>query len=73
MTGSPPTHGGIRLEAPFKGDGHRLAPGEVVAPDERRSGEQDGARGWGAQHVVAMFGATFVFPILVGCPPSSRS
>ena len=48
----------------LKGDGHRLAPGEVVAPDERLSWGK--TVGLGAQHVVAMFGATFVFPILMG-------
>jgi len=46
------------------GDGRTLAPGEVVTPDERLS--WDRTVGLGAQHVVAMFGATFVFPILMG-------
>jgi uracil-xanthine permease len=49
------------------GDGKTLAPGEVVAPDERLS--WDRTIGLGAQHVVAMFGATFVFPILMGLNP----
>ncbi len=49
------------------GDGKTLAPGEVVAPDERLS--WDRTVGLGAQHVVAMFGATFVFPILMGLNP----
>jgi uracil-xanthine permease len=49
------------------GDGKSLAVGEVVAPDERL----DWGRtiGLGAQHVVAMFGATFVFPLVMGLNP----
>ncbi len=46
------------------GDGKTLAPGEVVAPDERLSWGR--TVGLGAQHVVAMFGATFVFPLIMG-------
>lgn len=49
------------------GDGKTLAPGEVVAPHERLS--WDRTIGLGAQHVVAMFGATFVFPVLMGLNP----
>jgi uracil-xanthine permease len=49
------------------GDGKSLAPGEVVAPDERLSWGK--TVGLGAQHVVAMFGATFVFPIIMGLNP----
>jgi uracil-xanthine permease len=50
------------------GDGRGLAPGEVVAPDERLS--WDRTIGIGAQHVVAMFGATFVFPVVMGLDPN---
>ncbi|MGH3386175.1 MAG: solute carrier family 23 protein, partial [Nocardioidaceae bacterium] len=39
-------------------------PGEVVRPDERLSWAR--TAGLGAQHVVAMFGATFVFPLVMG-------
>jgi uracil-xanthine permease len=46
------------------GDGGPLQPGEVVAPDERLSWGK--TIGLGAQHVVAMFGATFVFPLIMG-------
>lgn len=46
------------------GDGRSLAPGEVVKPDERLSWGR--TAGLGAQHVVAMFGATFVFPLIMG-------
>jgi len=44
------------------------APGEPVAPDERLSWGK--TAGLGAQHVVAMFGATFVFPIVMGLDPN---
>ncbi|WP_404352736.1 nitrate reductase [Phycicoccus jejuensis] len=50
-----------------KGDGASLGPGEVVAPDERLSWGR--TIGLGAQHVVAMFGATFVFPLVMGLNP----
>jgi uracil-xanthine permease len=42
-------------------------PGEAVAPDERLSWGR--TVGLGAQHVVAMFGATFVFPLIMGLNP----
>src|SRR5436305_5272541 len=42
-------------------------PGEVVRPDERLSWPR--TVGLGAQHVVAMFGATFVFPVIMGLNP----
>lgn len=51
------------------GDGRTVAPGAVVTPSERL--------GWpatiaiGAQHVVAMFGATFLVPLLTGFPVST--
>ncbi len=48
------------------GDGN-LQPGEVVGPTERLSWGK--TVGLGAQHVVAMFGATFVFPLLMGLNP----
>ncbi|HET8663537.1 MAG TPA: solute carrier family 23 protein [Nocardioides sp.] len=44
------------------------APGEPVAPDERLPWGK--TVGLGAQHVVAMFGATFVFPIVMGLDPN---
>ncbi|SDK94177.1 uracil-xanthine permease [Nonomuraea maritima] len=46
------------------GDGKHLTPGEVVKPDERLSWPL--MVGIGAQHVIAMFGATFVFPLVMG-------
>jgi uracil-xanthine permease len=44
------------------------APGEPVAPDERLPWGR--TVGIGAQHVVAMFGATFVFPLVMGLDPN---
>jgi uracil-xanthine permease len=49
------------------GDGRTLTPGDVVGPDERLSWGR--TVGLGAQHVVAMFGATFVFPLIMGLNP----
>ena len=46
-----------------------LAPGEVVKPNERLSWGR--TIGLGAQHVVAMFGATFLVPLLTGFPPAT--
>ena len=43
-------------------------PGEVVRPDERLAWPL--MAGLGAQHVVAMFGATFVFPVIMGLNPN---
>jgi uracil-xanthine permease len=48
-------------------DGKTPPPGGAVAPDERLSWGR--TVGFGAQHVVAMFGATFVFPLLMGLNP----
>ncbi len=50
------------------GDGKTPPLGEAVAPDERLSWPR--TVGIGAQHVVAMFGATFVFPIIMGLDPN---
>ncbi|WP_448439762.1 uracil-xanthine permease family protein [Mycolicibacterium sp. XJ2] len=46
-------------------------PGDdfVVAPDERLGWGR--TIGLGAQHVVAMFGATFLVPVLTGFPPAT--
>ena len=51
------------------GDGKTLAPGEVVEPDERLTWTR--TIGIGAQHVIAMFGATFLVPILTHFDPST--
>lgn len=44
------------------------APGEPVAPQQRLPWGK--TIGLGAQHVVAMFGATFVFPLVMGLDPN---
>ncbi|WP_110181852.1 uracil-xanthine permease family protein [Nocardioides solisilvae] len=48
------------------GDGRGVAPDALVRPDERLSWPR--TLGFGGQHVVAMFGATFLVPILTGFP-----
>ena len=53
------------------GDGKHLAPGEVVRPDERLSWPR--MVGFGAQHVIAMFGASFVFPLVMGLDPNTET
>ena len=47
-------------------DGKTPPPGEVVKPDERMSWPR--TTGIGVQHVLAMFGATFVLPPIMGIP-----
>src|SRR3954451_22702467 len=46
------------------GDGRTVAPGAIVRPDERLNWPETIAVG--VQHVIAMFGATFLVPILTG-------
>ncbi|MEJ8857095.1 solute carrier family 23 protein [Variovorax robiniae] len=46
----------------------RMAQGTVVAPDERLPWPQTAAMG--VQHVIAMFGATVLAPILMGFNPN---
>lgn len=46
-----------------------MKPGEIVRPDERLTWPR--TIGVGVQHVVAMFGATFLVPILTGFPPTT--
>ena len=41
-----------------------VQPGEVVAPNQRLGWGK--TIGLGIQHVFAMFGATFVFPLIMG-------
>jgi uracil-xanthine permease len=49
-------------------DGKTPPPGAAVAPGQRLSWGR--TTGLGMQHVVAMFGATFVFPIIMGLNPN---
>jgi NCS2 family nucleobase:cation symporter-2 len=51
------------------GNGKAVRPGEVVAPGERLAWPL--TIGVGMQHVVAMFGATFLVPIITGMPPAT--
>jgi uracil-xanthine permease len=51
------------------GDGHTIPEGEIVRPDERLA--WPATVGLGLQHVVAMFGATFLVPLLTGFPPTT--
>lgn len=65
MSGNSPALFRWRLH----GDGTHISPGAVVAPGERLSWPR--TVGIGAQHVVAMFGATFLVPLITGFPPST--
>ena len=51
------------------GDGKQIQPGEVVSIDERLSWPR--TLGMGLQHIVAMFGATFLVPIITGFSPTT--
>ncbi|MFK5582097.1 uracil-xanthine permease family protein [Serinicoccus sp. LYQ131] len=51
------------------GNGYRIGPGQVVGPRERLAWVP--TIGIGMQHVVAMFGATFLVPLITGFPPST--
>jgi uracil-xanthine permease len=51
------------------GDGKDVASSEIVLPEERLSWPR--TIGFGGQHVVAMFGATFLVPLLTGFSPST--
>ncbi|MFD9488480.1 uracil-xanthine permease family protein [Streptomyces sp. NPDC059991] len=59
---------GLGVRWTLHGDGRTPAPGAVVRPDERLSWPR--TIGLGAQHVVAMFGASFVAPVLMGLDPN---
>ncbi len=59
----------LRFKWDLHGDGKSIPPGEVVMPHERLSWPR--TISIGAQHVVAMFGATFLVPLLVGFPPNT--
>jgi uracil-xanthine permease len=48
------------------GDGRTVQPGEVVRPDERL--RMPYMLGLGGQHILAMFGATALVPVLTGFP-----
>ena len=51
------------------GTGKTISSGEVVSTDERLSWPR--TIGVGLQHIAAMFGATFLVPIITGLPPTT--
>ncbi|MCB2174390.1 MAG: NCS2 family nucleobase:cation symporter [Actinomycetales bacterium] len=51
------------------GTGRAVSPGASVAPEERLTWPR--TIGIGMQHVVAMFGATFIVPVITGFPPAT--
>jgi uracil-xanthine permease len=51
------------------GDGKHVGTHAIVGPGERLSWPR--TIGLGMQHVVAMFGATFLVPVLTGFPPTT--
>ena len=59
------------MALPWKlhGDGKNVAAHEIVQPEERLTWPR--TIGFGAQHVVAMFGATFLVPLITGFPPAT--
>ncbi|RZU64680.1 NCS2 family nucleobase:cation symporter-2 [Microterricola gilva] len=59
----------MHLPWTLHGDGKNVEASAVVLPAERLSWPR--TIGLGTQHVVAMFGATFLVPILTGFPPST--
>ncbi|MBC7723946.1 MAG: nitrate reductase [Burkholderiaceae bacterium] len=59
----------MKLPWTLHGDGKNVAATEIVLPEERLSWPR--TIGFGAQHVVAMFGATFLVPLITGFPPAT--
>lgn len=59
------------MALPWKlhGDGKHVAPEATVFPEERLGWTR--TIGFGAQHVVAMFGATFLVPLITGFSPTA--
>jgi NCS2 family nucleobase:cation symporter-2 len=51
------------------GDGRSISAGDVVSTDERLTWPR--TIGVGLQHIAAMFGATFLVPIITGFPPTT--
>lgn len=59
----------MRLGWDLHDDGKNVRDGAIVKPGERLSWPR--TIGFGGQHVVAMFGATFLVPLLTGFPPTT--
>nr|WP_167143759.1 solute carrier family 23 protein [Canibacter zhoujuaniae] len=51
------------------GNGKNVAPDARVLPEERMTWAR--TIGFGAQHVIAMFGATFLVPLITGLSPTA--
>ncbi len=51
------------------GDGKSISQGAVVSTDERLTWPR--TIGVGVQHIAAMFGATFLVPLITGFPPTT--
>jgi len=66
-----PTRRRTSMALPWKlhGDGRAVGAHEIVLPGERLTWPR--TIGLGAQHIVAMFGATFLVPLLTGFPPTT--
>jgi len=59
----------VALPWKLHGDGKTVGSDEIVLPEERLTWWR--TIGFGGQHVVAMFGATFLVPLITGFPPST--
>ncbi|MEP7764699.1 solute carrier family 23 protein [Sanguibacter sp. 25GB23B1] len=59
----------MKLGWSVHGDGKTMGPSDVVGPGERLSWPI--TVGIGLQHIVAMFGATFLVPLLTGFSPAT--
>ncbi|CAB4562133.1 MAG: nitrate reductase [Actinobacteria bacterium] len=59
----------MNLSWKLHGNGKSIAHGEVVSTDERLTWPR--TVGVGLQHIAAMFGATFLVPIITGFPPTT--
>jgi NCS2 family nucleobase:cation symporter-2 len=59
----------MNLKWKLHGNGKSVAHGEVVSTDERLTWPR--TIGVGLQHIAAMFGATFLVPIITGFPPTT--
>lgn len=59
------------MALPWKlhGDGKRVSSEAIVLPEQRMTWPR--TIGFGAQHVVAMFGATFLVPLITGFSPTA--
>ncbi|WP_029069117.1 uracil-xanthine permease family protein [Jonesia quinghaiensis] len=59
----------MRIGWKIFGDGRTLGPRDIVAPDQRLTWPR--TIGIGLQHIIAMFGATFLVPLITGFPPAT--